>query len=304
MKQTSCRHCLSLAALAALMATCAAGCSWFAWLGQPFGPPEPRVLPPSPTIVQVIEAVNRNNSQIHSFIANQAMLRSPGQPSLQASLAFERPGRLRLRASTGFTGTELDLGSNDELFWFWIRRDQRPAVYYCRHDQFAACPARSMLPIEPEWLMEALGTAELDPGLPYQGPIPLPGDRLQITSTRETPNGPTTKATIIDAGQGWILEQRIYDAQGRLRAVSVASGHRRDPLTGLVMPSAVRIDVPLAQFSMQLDLGNVQINQPPADPAELWSMPSYPGYPTVDLCTLRPTPAAYPPGAAQWRPTR
>ena len=160
------------------------------------------VLPPSPTIVQVIEAVNRNNSLIHSFIANQATLRSPGQPSLQASLAFERPGRLRLRALTGFTGAELDLGSNDEPFWYWIRRDQRPAVYYCRHDQFAACPARSMLPIEPEWLIEALGTAQLDPGLPYQGPIPLPGYRLQITSTRETPNGPTTKVTIIDAGRG------------------------------------------------------------------------------------------------------
>lgn len=299
MKRISRRHCLPLAVLAALMATCGAGCPQSL---QPFGPPEPRVLPPSPTIVQVIEAVNRNNSQIHSFMTNQAMLSSPGQPSLRASLAFERPWRLRLRAATGFTGPELDLGSNDELFWFWLRRDQRPGVYFCRHDQFAACPARSMLPIEPEWLMEALGTAELDPGLPYQGPFALPGDRLEIRSTRETPNGPTTKITILDAGRAWILEQRIYDAQGRLRAASAASGHRRDPVSGLVMPTSVRIDVPLAQLSMRLDLSNVQINQLAANPAELWSMPSYPGYPAVDLCALRPMPAANPPGAAQWRP--
>ena len=283
------------------MAICGAGCPWSL---QPFAPTEPRVLPASPTIVQVIEAVNRNNSQIHSFMTNQAMLSSPGQPSLRARLAFERPWRLRLLASTDFTGPELDLGSNDELFWFWIRRDPQPAVYFCRHDQFAACPARSRLPIEPDWLMDALGTAELDPGLPYQGPFPLPrrppGNPFHAGDAQRTDD----KSDDPRRRSGVDLEQRVYDAQGRLRAVSTASGHRRDPATGLVMPTSVRIDVPLAQFSMRLDLGNVRINQLAANPAELWSMPSYQGYPAVDLCTLRPMPAAAPPGAAQWRPPR
>ena len=132
--------------------------------------PLPRVLPPSPSLEQVIEVVNRNNSQIQSFSTNRATLSGPGFPTLRASVAFQRPGRFRLRAETGLTGAELDLGSNDELFWFWMRRNQPPAVYYCRHDQFAVSQTRQMLPFEPAWLIEALGVAELDPGLPHQGP--------------------------------------------------------------------------------------------------------------------------------------
>jgi hypothetical protein len=265
------------------MAIGGAGCQFF----QPYVAPEPRVLPPSPSIEQVIQAVNRNNSQIHSFSANYAMLSGPGWPTLRASVAFERPWRLRLIAATGLTGRELDLGSNDQMFWFWVRRNQPAAIFYARHDQFAACPARQTIPIEPRWLMEALGTAELDPALPYQGPRPLAGDRLEIRTIQETASGPTTKVIILDAGRAWVLEQYVFDGQGRLRASSIANGHRRDPLTGLVMPTAVSINVPPAQFSMQIDLGNVQINHLSGNPAALWTPPNYPGYPPIDLCNPR-----------------
>ena len=89
------RRCLSLVVLAGLLALCGAGCPSSSLI-----PPEPRVLPPSPSIEQVIQAVNQNNSHIHSFTANNAMLSGPGWPTLRASVAFERPGRLRLVGET------------------------------------------------------------------------------------------------------------------------------------------------------------------------------------------------------------
>jgi hypothetical protein len=250
---------------------------------QQYTNPMPRVLPPSPTLEQVIDVVNRNSSQIRSFSANRASLSGPGFPSLGTSIAFERPLRFRLRAGTGLTGTELDLGSNDELFWFWMHRNEPQAVYYCRHDQFASSPARQTVPFEPQWLIEALGIAEFDPALPHQGPFPLPNDRLQIRTIRETPDGPVTKITVIDGSQGWVLEQHLYDARRRLLASSVATRHRRDPLSGLVMPGVVTIHCPQAQMSMQIDLGNVEINRLSGDPASLWSMPNYPNAPLVNL---------------------
>ena len=169
--------------------------------------PLPRVLPPSPTLEQVIDVVNRNSSQIRAFSTNHASLSGSGFPSLGASVAFERPRRFRLRAGTGLTGTEIDLGSNDELFWFWMRRNQPPAIYYCRHDQFATSQARLTTPFEPGWLIEALGVMEFDPALPHQGPQPLPDERLRIDAIRNTPEGPLTKITILDSSQGWVLEQ-------------------------------------------------------------------------------------------------
>jgi hypothetical protein len=263
-----------------LFALSGASCPQFL---QQYTNPLPRVLPPSPTLEQVIEVVNRNNGQIQSFYSDHASLSGPGFPSLRANVAFQRPMRFRLRAETGLTGAELDVGSNDELFWFWMRRNQPPAVYFCRYQQFAACQAKGMLPFDPAWLIEALGVTQFDPGLPYQGPKFLPNDRLRIDTIRETPSGPVTKITILDGSQGWILEQHLFNARQQLLAKSIASGHRRDPLSGLVMPTVVDINCPPAQLAMRIDLGNVEINRLSAEPSQLWALPNYPGSPLVDM---------------------
>ena len=252
------------------------------WFEQFQPQPPPRVLSTAPTLEEVIQVVNRNNSQIHSVLSTNAALSGTGFPTLRANLALQRPKRFRLRGDL-LASAELDLGSNDELFWAWVKRAQPAAMLYCRHDQFAASRLRQMTPLEPEWFIEALGIAEFDPGLPHQEPRRLPGDKLEIRTIRETPQGPMMKVTVLDAAQAWILEQRLYDSQGRLVASSTTSRHRRDPATGLVMPTLVSINFPPAKVELRLDLGNVQINRLAGNPSEIWSMPNYQGYPVVDL---------------------
>jgi hypothetical protein len=273
---------------------------------QQYTNPLPRVLPAAPTLEQVIDAVNRNNSAIQSFSTSRASLSGTGFPSLTASVAFQRQRRFRLQAGTGF-GAEVDLGSNDELFWFWVKRSQPPAVYYCRHEQFAASPARRITPFEPQWLIEALGVVEFDRALPHQMTL-MANDRVRIDTVRDTPEGPVAKVTIVDGSQGWVLEQHVYDARRRLVAKSIASGHRRDPLTGLVMPTVVEIDSPQAQLRMRIDLGNVEINRLADDRPSLWQMPSYPNASSIDigdpnfrLPEPSPSPARQPAPPANWR---
>jgi len=250
----------------------------------PYNPdPLPPALPPTPTLQQIITVVNNNSSRIQSFSTDRAVLSGEGFPTLRANVVFQRPRRFRLRAELGLTGPEIDLGSNDQLFWIWVRRNEPRALYYCRHEQFAASPVRQALPIDPNWLIEALGIAEFDPALPHQGPFPLSAGRLEIRTVRETADGPTTKVTIVDGVKGVVLEQHLFDPQGQLTASAVTSQHRRDPLSGLVMPRIVDVRCPKAQFSMRIDLGNVEINRPLPNPAELWTMPGYQGWPAVDL---------------------
>jgi hypothetical protein len=247
------------------------------------GVPPPSVLPPGATLDQIIQAVHQHNAQIQSYVTQSATLSGPGWPTLHASIAFQRPRNFRLRAGLSLGGTEMDLGSNNQLFWYWLRRDQPPTVYFCRHDQFSASRIRQALPLDPYWLIEALGTADFDPALPHEGPYPAAGGRLEIRTIRETPEGPAVKITRVDASTALVMEQHVFDAQGRPLANAVIEGYRRDPLSGLYMPSAVQISCPLAQFSMRVDLGNVQVNRAGAVSAELWSMPTYPGSPRMDL---------------------
>lgn len=274
------RRLLLLATVVVLTAASGASCPRMV---QQYTGAGPRALPPSATLQQVIEVVNANSSQIHSFATNHATITVPGTPVLRANLAMERPRRFRLRAETSLTGPEVDLGSNDELFWVWIRRDPQQAVYYCRHDQFAQSNARHMIPIAPTDLAEALGLAGLDPGLPHQGPTVRRDGRLEISTIRETDLGPTTKVTVVDAATGWVVEQHTLDTQNQIIMSVWASKHRRDPLSGLVMPKVVTIRCPRKQFLITVDLGNVTINTSSGDRAELWAMPNYPGTRLVDL---------------------
>jgi hypothetical protein len=244
----------------------------------------PRVLPPSPTLEQVIQVVNNNSAQIRSFCAPRAALSGPGFPTLRAFVAFERPLRLRLRAETSLTGPELDLGSNDELFWFWVRRNVPPTLFYCRHAEFGQCASRLALPIEPQWLVEAMGIVEFDLRLPHQGPFPLPGDRLEIRTIRETPQGPQTKLTVIDAVRGCVLAQQVRDFQGHPVATAQAGEHRRDPLSGLILPSVVTVESQAAQLALRLDLGPIEVNRPLPSIDTLWTIPQMEGTAAVDLC--------------------
>ena len=277
MHGSAARYLLLFAALLTVGAQ--GGCTWLRFWQEP----RPQVLRPGAGLEEVIAAANRNNCQIQALFSSSATLSGPGYPTLRAQFAFQRPRNFRLRAYGFGPEPEVDLGSNDQFFWFWIKRSEPPALYVCGHDQFPTSRARQIIPIEPDWLMEALGTVVLNPQLPHQGPYPAPGNRIQIRTVCDTPEGTNLRVTIFDPVSAWVMEQQIWDAQMRLRARWVAEGYRPDPRTGLYVPTAVQVECPAARFSMRIDLGAVQVNQLQGNPAELWTLPSYPGYPLVDL---------------------
>ena len=130
----------------------------------------PIVFQAAPTLDEIVQAVNRNSEPIQQMQAETASISVPGLPSLRANLMLERPRNFRLRAQ--LLGPELDVGSNSELFWFWAKQNPRPAVYFARHDQFAQSQLRQQLPIDPVWMMEALGIVTLDESMRVEGPFP------------------------------------------------------------------------------------------------------------------------------------
>ena len=271
-------------ALGLVAGTLTLGTSGCAWFRRPAPSPLPTVLSQSPTLDEVISAVNGNNSRIQSFSTSRAELSGPELPiTLRGvNIAFERPRRLRMRARS-LAAAELDLGSNDELFWIWVARNEPAALYFCRHDQFATSNARRLLPIDPDWLIEALGIVEFRPDEEHLGPYRSSAGQLEIHSTRQTPDGPTRKITTVHASTGAVLKQQVYNHLGQLAAVATAHENRRDPLSGLIMPRIVDIESPTAQFSLRVNLGDVAINTPTPNAVELWTMPRIEGWQTVDM---------------------
>ncbi len=266
------------------------GCAWtrFNLRGDPtaFGPRIPCKIPANPTAEELVQVVNQNVDRLQAWRAGRVKLRANHMPlTLEADLAVEKGRHLRLvvRHALG-GGDELDLGCNDDIFWFWARRQKPSAVMYASHDQLDLVRDNLQIPFEPDWLMEALGVAPVSPeGLTLET---ISGSRsaARLVSQHELANGrKIRKAITVDTCHGRVLEHSLWDlATGVRLAHAEFSNHRVDPTTGVVMAHHIQLDWPQADLSLALDLGPVEIN-PAALPERIWDMPHPPGYPVMNL---------------------
>ncbi|MEM6328834.1 MAG: hypothetical protein AAF790_01160 [Planctomycetota bacterium] len=206
----------------------------------------------------------------------------PGVPLLRGSVVMEKPMRFRLRAGTTLSGEEIDLGSNDELYWLWAKRNEPPAVYFARHGQTSPATTQ-LLPIEPGWVIDALGLLQLDPAAAYRGPLPRADGTMELRHTAAGPAGPIERVTVVEPARGWVIEQHLYDRQGQLLASATATDFRYHPTAAATLPERVTIAVPRAGLSLTVNTGAISVNTPIANPQQQWSLPHPAGYPQVDL---------------------
>ena len=269
----------------------------------PLQPPPPVVFQATPTLQDVLATVNANGQSVRQLQTEGATLSVSGLPSLRTEVALERPGRFRLRAELlQLTGPEIDIGSNDDLFWLWVKRNPQPGVYFARHDQFAASPMRRMMPIDPNWISEAFGLVHLDPRNTYEGPFVEGEERLWIRTRVPSPSGELAKVTVIHRKYGYVLEQHLYDARGTLLAKAEGSNHRYYSLEGVSLPHRVNVQIAPGQptqLAFQLDMSGYRINQIQGEPNRLWEMPQLEGHPLVNLADPRfQLPSGFFPSAA------
>jgi hypothetical protein len=250
------------------------------------GPAAPIAFVGPPSVEQVIQVVNANTARVQQLQTTGATLTIAGMPSLRTSLALDRPLRFRLRAGTGLTGNELDLGSNDELCWMWARRTEPAAVYYARHEPYGRTAVAELMPVPPHWLMEALGLVELDPHASYAGPFARGSGRVEVRTSVPTPAGLLTKVLVIDDQRGYVLQQHVYDAGGQLLASALSSQYAFHSAHQVSLPHQIDIQLPPAQLAFTLQVNGYSINQLNADPGQLWSMPQVSGYPYVDVTQM------------------
>jgi hypothetical protein len=97
-------------------------------------------------------------------------------------------------------------------------------------------------------------------------------------------SGTLQRVTVIDARRALVLEQHIYNQAGNtLLASARAESHRYYPVEQVSLPDRVTIELPSASLRMTINLGAVQINQLAADRQQLWTLPTFEGYPQYDL---------------------
>jgi hypothetical protein len=265
------------------------GCRSHAWLRRNGGDAPPIAFSTLPGLAEAVAAVNANTQRVQSLQTQGATISIPGAPSIGAELAVQRPRSLRLKAKTQLLGPELDLGSNDELFWLWAARMPDSSVFFARHDQFASSRAREMLAVEPAWLIEALGLVEIDPASVIEGPYAEGSDKIKLRTTLASAGGQCTRLLLLHNRYAWVLEQHVYDERNQLIASARNSGHEYHAVDGVALPKHIELQVPQGFLRLQLDVDRWAINQPLIEGAATFELPrsQLSSYPFVDMADPR-----------------
>lgn len=260
-------------------------------------PPPPVVFNETPTLEEVTAVVNRTSSihQLSSNTASVELLSMPSLPRLGATLNLERDRRFRLRASLPIVlGAGMDLGSNDEMFWIEVPEGISKTLYYARHDQYRQQLNRAILPVDPTWVMDALGLVQIDPATVVAGPVTRTDGKLEIRSTMSMPNGTYQRVCLIEPSAGYVTHQFLYAPNGNLIAQSQASNHAYYEAQQCALPHRVELNLAPSggpPLSMRIEIGSYAVNQLLSGDPQLFTMPTSASQ-AVDLTKLgQSTPA-------------
>ena len=262
-----------------LMAVSFSGCSWLTNSFYPRGQAPPQIFNQQVTKEQIIGAVNANSQAIRS-LQSKVQVRATGTPTLSGDLSVEQPSRLRMQVGLlGMTNSGLDLGSNDNEFWVWIKSalpgGQPPAVLFATHAEYERSAIKQAIPIEPSWVIDSLGLAYFDPRVKHDGPFPRPDGTLEIRSSYQSSTGNMVKSTMVDPQTSVVVAQELY-RNGLKVASCTASRHQYFPEINASIPRLVQLEVGLntpQPGKVTIELSSVLPNSIDAGYAGLWEMP-------------------------------
>lgn len=258
-------------------------------------PPAPVVpLAQTPTKDDLIYYMNKNASMLRSLDVRDLSLDITGGNQtigVSASLYCQQPRNFRMRAKKpAVGGNAADIGSNQDEFWYWISEDKPPDLYHCSYSDLAR-GVRLPFPVEPEWVMEALGMKRYDPARLENFSVEVKGRTIElIEQTTSSANQPIKKVTLFVNGNAsgtspQITGYRAYDANGKLTCLATIDSVRRDP-SGAVVPHKATFEWPAQKLKLKMELDDVTVNNPNTDAqrnAELFSRPTYKNIRSFDL---------------------
>jgi hypothetical protein len=230
-------------------------------------PSPPIVFQDVPSVSRLVEVVNRTDSirELASNSASVEVLSMPSLPKLSATIALQRDRNFRLRANLPIVlGSGLDIGSNQDVFWFEVPEGMSKTLYYAQHERYRQQLNRAILPVDPTWLIDALGLVRLDASQIVAGPVKRDDGLLEVRSLIPMPDGAYQRVCFIEPTAGYVTHQFLYAPDGREIAKSVASNHRYYSEQSSALPHRVEFQLmpsggpPLA---MRVDIGTLAINQ-------------------------------------------
>ncbi|HMC88951.1 MAG TPA: hypothetical protein VKI17_05365 [Gemmataceae bacterium] len=214
----------------------------------------------NPTTADLVAYMNRNSQQISSVQCNLMSLdcrygiQEFSIPSMMVCQKPARPGagpNFRLVAKA-VGSEEADIGSNEQEFWYWLKRNNPPYLVHCSYQDMAR-GVKIPFPFQPEWVIEALGMGDYGSPESYK---PLVARRATYELVKETTvqGQPVQKVTVFNKqpSQAQIAGHILRDARGNVicsaRIVETAN------VSGVLLPRKIVFSYPAEKIELKLKL--------------------------------------------------
>ena len=279
-----------LTLLISIVTTMSSGCQWFNQFRNT-DPPIPVAFNNTPTLEQLTTSINQNTQNVRQ-IQSAVKVSMDGVPAkLSGNLAIERPNKLRIEAGVlGVSELGVDIGSNDSVFWVWSKASvggMEPIMLYSTHHDFARSNAAKSLPIQPQWITQALGLVTFEPQDEHTGPFTRNDGRVEIRSRINSPQGQTTRVVVMDPRFGVINQIAMYDSSNNRIAYANAFRYIYDQEHQVRLPRHVEIFFndpnTRKQNKLSIALDNLSLNSFYGDRETIWTMPQPQDVRTIDV---------------------
>ncbi|MGF1578711.1 MAG: hypothetical protein ACFCD0_05045 [Gemmataceae bacterium] len=190
----------------AILTILSTGCNFFKMgLISPgkVSPPEGQVPTKPPTVDALVNYMNDNSKLMTTLRCPNMDIHASQDGKL---LAFRLDGRMMARQprsmflrAEGMGKTQVELGSNDEEFWYWNRQDKpEPVQIHCDYKTVDEGRVQAdFLPFRPDWVMETIGMGQYGPAEKYQ--LKVYTRTLKLIEKTKSPQGkPVTKVIVFN----------------------------------------------------------------------------------------------------------
>jgi hypothetical protein len=233
------------------------------------------VISQTPTANDLVSYLNREATKLHTLESDDLYIKVKGEgagmvPGMKGNLLCESPRNFRLTGSVAAM-SQVDFGSNKDLFWFWIRQDPSNSMYYCKYSDFNQ-GVRLPFPFQPEWVLQALGMAQYDPKKEYR--VEIKPDVFELIENTTVQGQAVKKTTVFSRrqlakGEPQIKAHIVQDA--KTGAVITSAEVKRVMYAGVrtadgqnvwvTYPHMIVMDWPSEKISMELTLRDVTVNK-------------------------------------------
>lgn len=215
-----------------------------------------------------VERINKKNKKIKSILTENISIKINQKTSINVfgNLFMEKDKNFRLKIFHSFSGMEMDIGSNNEIFWFWSKRMTPPCLYFAKHENIKKTMLKA--PLNPMWIMESLGLNYIETKNKEFKKIE---DKWAIIEKSVASTGELVKiATLIDSEKDLILGKYLYDNNYNLIASSEIIKNQFDNY-GNEVPKEILIIWYEENISMKWNFHKIKVNLEIKE--ENWQMP-------------------------------